>query len=137
MVPPPAPDEKKEISMHFFLDTGGKSIEELTAFPISGDFSPPPDTPAPEQVAATTNQSRPIVGIGARSAAERLSRTHSCRNRINQKIPTKRRGLWVLPFTVAFSRHRAKGRPRMTDSEKRRGATQARSESLRETAIGF
>jgi hypothetical protein len=50
----------------FFLDTDGKSIEELTAFPISGDLSPPPDTLAPEQVATTTNQSRPFVGIGGK-----------------------------------------------------------------------
>jgi hypothetical protein len=48
IVPPPAPDEKKKIGVPFFLDTGGKSIEELTAFPISGNLSPPQDRPAPD-----------------------------------------------------------------------------------------
>jgi hypothetical protein len=32
--------------VHFFLDTDGKSIEQLTVSPISGDLSPPPDLTA-------------------------------------------------------------------------------------------
>ena len=63
------PDEKKKISVPFFLDTGGKSIEELTAFPISGDLSPPPDMASAE---AGSDHDEPVVsnclsrGQGAR-----------------------------------------------------------------------
>jgi hypothetical protein len=36
------------------------------AFSVHGDLSPPKDEAAPEQAAAVTNQSRPVVGLRGR-----------------------------------------------------------------------
>jgi hypothetical protein len=42
---PPAPNEKKKLSLAVFLNTGGKSLQEITNFPIIE--SPPPDEAKP------------------------------------------------------------------------------------------
>ena len=65
----PADLEKKKISVAVILNTNGKTLEEVTNFPVIGDLSPPKNeaepTDEPGQVAASAKSgSRPIVGAG-------------------------------------------------------------------------
>jgi hypothetical protein len=66
-VTPPAPDEKKKVSVAFIFETGGKTIAELTNFPVHGDLSPPKDEPTSQEASsAHAPQRRPVVGAGGK-----------------------------------------------------------------------
>jgi hypothetical protein len=47
----------------YVFETGGKTLQELTNFPISGDLTPPAE---PKEQAAPAAQRCPIVAIGGR-----------------------------------------------------------------------
>jgi hypothetical protein len=61
----PADLEKKKISVAVILNTGGKTLEEVTNFPIVDDLSPPKGEATSQEASnAHTGQRRPIVGAG-------------------------------------------------------------------------
>jgi hypothetical protein len=71
IVPPAEPERKPMVIKHVF-ETGGKTLQELTNFPISGDLTPPAESKeqaAPAAPAAPAAQRCPIVAIGGRVIA--------------------------------------------------------------------
>jgi hypothetical protein len=63
---PPAEPERKPMVIKYVIATGGKTLQELTNFPISGYLTPPPE---PKEHAAPAAQRCPIVAIGGRVIA--------------------------------------------------------------------
>ena len=50
----------------YVFETGGKTLQELTNFPISGDLTPPAEPKRQAAPAAPAAQRCPIVAIGGR-----------------------------------------------------------------------
>ena len=50
----------------YVFETGGKTLQELTNFPISGDLTPPAEPKEQAAPAAPATQRCPIVAIGGR-----------------------------------------------------------------------
>ena len=50
----------------YVFETGGKTLQEPTNFPISGDLTPPAEPKEQAAPAAPAAQRCPIVGIGKR-----------------------------------------------------------------------
>ena len=65
VVPPAEPERKPMVTRHVF-ETGGKTLQEPTNFPISGDLTPPAEPKEQAAPAAPAAQRCPIVGIGKR-----------------------------------------------------------------------
>jgi hypothetical protein len=63
---PPAEPERKPMVIKYVFETAGKTLQELTNFPISGDLTPPAEPTKQAAPVAPVARRCPIVAISAR-----------------------------------------------------------------------